>query len=245
MAKVKTSLMAIYLGPVMGATSFNRVGSNCESATVNMNPTTTEYADITMDVKQTDLDSYKVSVEASGKFDKDDPAYDLFYQLYLQQAVLDDAKRPLLIVHRFDNNRAQLYKDATVSINNFTLTGAESLEVDFAISANSSPVNGYATLSQGDNYKTATFTETEEYINITPSTVTVTAGDTTGVTVTAATNPTSATVTWASSDDNIATVTNGKIIGVAQGACTVTGSFTGTGGGTISDTVAVTVVAAD
>lgn len=155
--KVKSSLMAVYLGVTVDAETYNRVGANCESLTVNLNPTETDYADVTMDVTQTDLESYKVTVEGTGKYAKGDPIYELFYKLYRGQIVLDDAKFPLLIVHRFDDNKADLYENTTVVLNSINLTGAESLEVDFKLSCNASPKAGIATVAAADDYKTATF----------------------------------------------------------------------------------------
>lgn len=155
--KVKSSLMAVYLGVTANANTYNRVGANCESLTVNLNPTETDYADVTMDVTQTDLESYKVTVEGTGKYAKGDPIYELFYKLYRGQIVLDDAKFPLLIVHRFDNNKADLYENTTVVLNSINLTGAESLEVDFKLSCNASPKAGLATVEATDDFKTATF----------------------------------------------------------------------------------------
>lgn len=162
MSKVKSSLMAVYLGVTKDAESYSRVGANCESLTINLNPTETEYADVTMDVKQTDLESYKVTVEGTGKYDKGDPIYELFYKLYRKQLVLDEAKFPLLIVHRFDSNKADLYPDTTVVINSINLQGAESMEVDFKLSSNRSPQSGVGSVSEEDNYKTATFTKDAE-----------------------------------------------------------------------------------
>lgn len=157
MAKVKSSLMAVYLDTEGSGSKYNRVGANCESLTINLNPTETDYADVTMDVTQTDLESYKVTVEGSGKYDKGDPVYDLFLDLYRGQKVLDDAKFNMLLVHRFDENKADLYEGTTVVLNSITLTGAESLEVDFKLSANTSPKSGTATVEASDNFKTATF----------------------------------------------------------------------------------------
>lgn len=156
--KVKSSLLAVYLGVTVNADTYNRVGANCESLTVNLNPTETDYADVTMDVTQTDLESYKVTVEGTGKYAKGDPIYELFYKLYRGQTVLDDAKFPLLIVHRFDGNKADLYENTTVVLNSINLTGAESLEVDFKLSCNASPKAGVATVKADDDYKTAIFT---------------------------------------------------------------------------------------
>ena len=157
MPKVKSSLMAVYLGVTKDAETYSRVGANVESLSINLNPTETTYADVTMDVEQTDLESYKVTVEGSGKYDSGDPIYELFYKLYRKQLVLDEAKFPMLIVHRWDDNKADLYTDTTVVLNSITLNGAQSMEVDFKLSSNMSPKAGTGTVSAGDNYKTATF----------------------------------------------------------------------------------------
>lgn len=157
--KVKSSNFGVYLGAKADADTLARVGVNVETMTVNLNPTTTDYADVTMDVRQTDLESYKVTVEGTGKFDPDDPAYEVFYQFYRKQTVLDDARLPMCIVHMFDDgsNSSDMYKDTTTVVNSITLNGAAALEVSFTLSTNVSPVAGTATLT--NNNKTATFTE--------------------------------------------------------------------------------------
>lgn len=159
MAKVKSSLLAVYLGVTAEATSYSRVGSNCESLSINLNPTETDYTDVTKDTTQTDLESYKVTIEGSGKFEQGDAVYDLFYKAYRGQLVLDAAKFPMCIVHIWDSNKADLYTGTTLVINSITLTGAGALEVDFKLSANNSPEDGTAVLA-GSNNATCTFTAT-------------------------------------------------------------------------------------
>ena len=82
-------------------------------------------------------------------------------------------------------------------------------------------------------------------ITLNKSSVTVTAAAGAGHTaaVSATTIPAGETVTWESSDTDVATVSSGTITGVAAGTCTVTASFTktGDGAGTYSAQVAVTV----
>lgn len=82
-------------------------------------------------------------------------------------------------------------------------------------------------------------------ITLNKSSVTVTAAAGAGHTaaVSATTIPAGETVTWESSDTDVATVSSGTITGVAAGTCIVTASFTktGDGAGTYSAQVAVTV----
>lgn len=160
MAKVKSSSMGVYLKASKEGEVYNRVGANCSSLSINFNPVENEYADVTTDVTKTELEGYKVSVEGSGKYEKGDPIYELFHKLHTKMAVLDDAKFPMLLVYRYDNDKANLFEDATVTINSINLAGSETLEVDFKISANCNPVEGTATLKLDDNFKTAKFTKT-------------------------------------------------------------------------------------
>lgn len=59
-------------------------------------------------------------------------------------------------------------------------------------------------------------------------------------TLTAATVPADAVVTWSSSDDEVATVEDGVITGVSAGTATITASIT-VDGTSYTDTCAVTV----
>ena len=64
------------------------------------------------------------------------------------------------------------------------------------------------------------------------------------VTLKATTYPVGETVTWTTSNSNVATVSSGVVTGVAEGSATITASIT-VGGNTYTDTCAVTVPAAD
>ena len=83
----------------------------------------------------------------------------------------------MLIVHRFDENKADLYENTTVVLNSINLTGAESLEVDFKLSTNASPKAGTATVSASGKYQkandintTLSATATASGVNVTLST---------------------------------------------------------------------------
>lgn len=80
----------------------------------------------------------------------------------------------------------------------------------------------------------------EDYsISLNKSSTTIADGST--ETLTATTNPASATVTWASSDTNIATVTSGGVVtGVDPGTAIITASIT-VGGQVYTDTCVVTI----
>lgn len=60
------------------------------------------------------------------------------------------------------------------------------------------------------------------------------------ITITATTVPADATVTWSSSDDEVATVVDGVVTGASEGEATITGTIT-VDGVDYSDTFAVTV----
>ena len=60
------------------------------------------------------------------------------------------------------------------------------------------------------------------------------------ITITATTVPADATVTWSSSDDEVATVVDGVVTVASEGEATITGTIT-VDGVDYSDTFAVTV----
>ena len=77
-------------------------------------------------------------------------------------------------------------------------------------------------------------------IGVTPSTATVTAGETVALTATLSPAGATGTITWSTSDDQVATVNeNGVVSGVAEGSATITATC-----GEFTDTCAVTVEAA-
>lgn len=74
-------------------------------------------------------------------------------------------------------------------------------------------------------------------IEVTPSTASVNVGDTTTLTATLSPSGATGTITWASSDDSVATVSSsGVVTGVAAGTATITATCD-----TFSDTCTVTV----
>lgn len=79
-------------------------------------------------------------------------------------------------------------------------------------------------------------------IALNQSTASVEAGQT--VTLTATTYPADAVVTWSSSDETYATVSDGVVTGVAEGSATITASIT-VEDQTYTDTCAVTVTAVE
>lgn len=81
---------------------------------------------------------------------------------------------------------------------------------------------------------------TDPSVTLDQNEVTVEASDT--VTLKAATYPAGETVTWTTSNSNVATVSSGVVTGVAAGSATITASIT-VGGNTYTDTCAVTVTA--
>lgn len=158
--KVKSDLMAVYLD--VGVTdTYNRVGSNCESLSINLNAETTEYADVTMPTAQTDVSSYQTTIEGTGKFQSGDPVYDYLLQLWENGATGNAARADMIIAKRFQEDatthqcNALLFEDSTVTLTSFELTGADLMEVSFSIAANDTAKKGTIVCNAADNYKTA------------------------------------------------------------------------------------------
>lgn len=160
--KVQSNLMAVYLKTAERTPqTYDRVGSNCESLSINLNTETTEYADVTMDTKQTDVSSYKTTVEGTGKFQSGDPVYDFFLDLYRKNKTGNSSRADMIIAYRFNEDasthecEADMFEDSTVSLTSFELTGADLMEVSFQIQANTSAKAGTVICNSADSFKTA------------------------------------------------------------------------------------------
>lgn len=159
--KVQSNLMAVYLKTATSTPqTYDRVGSNCESLSINLNTETTEYADVTMDTVQTDISSYQTTIEGTGKFQSGDAVYDYLLGLWEAGATGDSARADMIIAKRFQEDstthecNALMFADSTVSLTSFELTGADMMEVSFQIAANTSPTAGTVVCNSADNYKT-------------------------------------------------------------------------------------------
>lgn len=160
--KVQSNLMAVYLKTAERTPqTYDRVGSNCESLSINLNTETTEYADVTMDTKQTDISSYQTTIEGTGKFQSGDPVYDYFLSLWEDGKTGNASRADMIIAKRFQEDasthecNALMFEDSTVSLTSFELTGADLMEVSFQIMANTSAKKGTVICNSADNYKTA------------------------------------------------------------------------------------------
>lgn len=162
--KVGSHLMAVYLdtGHKEGGTTpvYDRVGSNCESLSINLNTETTEYSDVTMDTAQSDISAYKTTIEGTGKYQDGDPVYDYFLGLWEDNKTGNSSRADMYIAKRFQEDatthecNALLFEDTTVSLSSFELTGADLMEVSFTLAANTSPKKGTVICNESDNYKT-------------------------------------------------------------------------------------------
>lgn len=160
--KVMSDLMAVYLKTaVRSPQTYDRVGTNCESLSINLNTEETEYADVTMPTKQTDISSYKTDIEGTGKFQSGDPVYDFFLDLWESNKTGNSSRADMIVAKRFQEDatthecNALLFEDSTVSLTSFELTGADLMEVSFKISANTTAKKGTVVCNSADNYKTA------------------------------------------------------------------------------------------
>ena len=107
-----------------------------------------------------------------------------------------------------------------------TITAHASLESD------AEPVEFYIGEPEGQN----------PYINLNKGSITIVDGDT--YTLKANVYPTNATITWDSTDSEVATVANGVVTAVDAGVCVITATIT-SGGASYIDSCNVTVIAGE
>lgn len=97
--KAKRSSISHYLntGTLLSPT-WSRLGHAVSTGEIQYNPETEETADITMDVKVTEIVSYKRSLPIEGVVYPGDPAFDFIDNIRINMGVLDDAKTELVNV---------------------------------------------------------------------------------------------------------------------------------------------------
>ncbi len=163
MAKIKATAIGVYLKNSVtaeGEATYCRVGTNMETLTLNNNPEENSYGDVTQATKQTDYESNAPTVEGTGVYTDTDPVYKELFDMYYKQAVLDDAKRDVLVVYMFEGEdgayKAQEFPGTTVVVNSLTLNGASTVDIDLKFSMNVDAVLGTASLTA--NNSIATFT---------------------------------------------------------------------------------------
>ena len=109
----------------------------------------------------------------------------------------------------------------TTSATAYTFTGSNSGEIKFSYTQTSSKALYIKSISV--IYETAAATVPVTGVSLNKSTLTLTEGDSETLTATITpANATDKTVTWSTSDANIATVSNGKVTAVAEGTATIT-----------------------
>lgn len=119
----------------------------------------------------------------------------------------------------------------------WTKAGAKGVVVDTRYGL--ADVSNFFSQTQTPDTIHAATTPTVTGIGVTPSTATVTVDETTTLTATLTPAGATGTITWSSSDDEIATVADGVVTGASAGTATITATC-----GTYTDTCTVTVVAA-
>lgn len=139
-----------------------------------------------------------------------------------------------------DANGQEITYTGISTTHKFTKTSspAKAITVDTGLGLTDT-TNFFTQVQTPDTIQARTVTPSVE---VTPATASVQVGNT--VNLEAATYPTTAQVTWSSSNESYATVsTSGVVTGVAEGSATITATIT-VGEQTYTDTCAVTVTAA-
>lgn len=97
--KAKRSSISHYLNTgTSSSPTWSRLGHAVSTGEIQYNPETEETADITMDVKVTEVVGYKRSLPIEGVVYPGDPVFDFIDNIRINMGVLDDAKSELINV---------------------------------------------------------------------------------------------------------------------------------------------------
>lgn len=127
----------------------------------NMNPTTEERDYISDEMPTTEVIQYKPSESFSITTYKGEADFDLFYKLYKDRAIGDDAKREMLIVSVFETGTTvddticyfAEKSNATITVTEFN---ASSSTISIDVNENGTPIKGYVTFDETTGQPTFT-----------------------------------------------------------------------------------------
>lgn len=154
MAKMKRSQFATFLNvgdPVAqegGTPEWALIGEGVTTATVNMNPQTTEEVYIHEDSGTTEIESYRPTFPMEQACVPGDEAYDFIEGLYLSRAVLSDAHAEILNVYLHlevgeasGEYQAEL-QPVSIQIDSFGGDGGTTNRINYTINYRGDPVTG-------------------------------------------------------------------------------------------------------
>lgn len=161
MGKIKRSLIASFLNTGTAETpKYSLIGDGVTEQTISYNPQTSEETYIHQDSGNTDIESYKPTINNPMTAIKGDEVFEYVDDIRVKRKVLDEAVTDIVIVY--------LYKDATgsaypaeknrcaVQIDDFGGAGGESAKLNFTLNLQGDPIQGTF------DPKTKTFTPSSE-----------------------------------------------------------------------------------
>ena len=195
------------------------IGKDIEDTSVALNPDTETKKNI-LDETSVQDNGYEPALDVDTYYaNPEDAIYEKLKAIAMRRLTGDQCKTKILevIIDKTTGAYEAYTEDVIVKPQSYGgPQGGVNIPYNIAFAGNRQ--NGSVTF----NNKVPTFAPT----TITLSQTTVTVADGSSVTITATTVPASQTVTWTSSDDDVALVENGEITGVDAGTAVITAKMT-------------------
>lgn len=147
MGKIKRSLIASFLNTgTAEAPKYSLIGEGVTEQTISYNPQTSEETYIHQDSGNTDIESYKPTINNPMTAIKGDEVFEYVDEVRMKRKVLDEAVTDVVIVYLYKEATGGAYpaekNQCAVQIDDFGGAGGESAKLNFTLNLQGDPIRG-------------------------------------------------------------------------------------------------------
>lgn len=145
--KLKRTLLATFLNTGVAETpEWSLIGAGVTEQTISYNPQTSDETYINQDTGETDVESYKPTINNPMTAIKGDPVFEYVDDIRIQRKVLGECVTDMLIVYMYKDAETGKYpaekNRCGVQVDDFGGEGGGKLKLTFALNLQGDPVHG-------------------------------------------------------------------------------------------------------
>ena len=147
MGKIKRSLIASFLNTgAVETPKYSLIGDGVTEQTISYNPQTSDETYIHQDSGNTDIESYKPTINNPMTAIKGDEVFEYVDDIRVKRKVLNEAVTDVVIVYLYKDAIGSVYpaekNQCAVQIDDFGGAGGESAKLNFTLNLQGDPIQG-------------------------------------------------------------------------------------------------------